>query len=59
MSKIDYATGGVTKPIRFVCPICGNVAWQAPIFPNKPLCEDCGIYMEEETNYLDKEIENA
>ncbi len=57
MSKTKYATGGEIKRIRFICPICGNVAWQAPIFFNRPLCEDCGIYMDEED--LNKECENA
>lgn len=55
MSKTKYATGGVVKPTRFICPFCGNVAWQAPIFPNKPLCEDCGVYMDDEMDNPSKE----
>ena len=48
--QYDYATGGEIKLVKFVCPACGNFVWRGFIFPDKPLCEKCGIYMNETDN---------
>ena len=43
----EFAEGGIVKPTRYFCSNCGKMEQSYPICVNKPLCKECGIYMEE------------